>query len=108
MANKDTNILMSYFEASWQKKYSIKPNINRYKSQYGFAAMLEQYGMLESKAVVDYFFGMQRQPHKVEDLLYNYEKVKRFLELARQDDIDRKRIREETRQRVEEWRQSGN
>ncbi len=102
MATKSSHILMSFYESEYTKKYKFKPTINRFKCQYAFAAMIDQFGMDDSKAVIAYWLGMQRPPHKADDLIYNYEKWEVLMRQAREDDAERKRLREETKRRLEE------
>ncbi len=105
---KPAYILLGEFERLFKEKYKTRPNLNKYKHQHGFTAMVDQYGLDESRAITEHFFKMERPPHKIEDLLYNYEVVKEVLDRIREDEVNRAKLREETRLRVESMRKWSN
>jgi len=107
VSNAQTHALITYFLQSFSEKYSGQPrDFNRFRDQWGFKSMIEQYGMDRAKQLVDYYFATQRPGHPTNYFLYNYEKLFAIMEDKEHDAENRRKLREESQKRVEEWRDS--
>lgn len=107
VSTAQTHALITYFLQSYTEKYSGQPrDFNRFRDQWGFKSMIEQYGMDGSKEIVDYYFATRRPGHPMNYFLYNYEKLAAIMEDKKRDAEVRRKLREESQKRVEEWRGS--
>lgn len=106
--NKYANELLNLFVELYSGKYGTRPVINRFKQKWGFIDMYEDLGMARSKEVINFYFKGGRPGHTVEGLLYNYERLDQTLKDIEKDEEDRKKIRLETKKRLEEWESRGN
>lgn len=99
------NTLITYFLMRYKGKHKDDPrDFNRFRDQWGFSAMIEQYGMDRSKEIIDYYFETKRLGHPVSYLLYNYEKLHAIMVEKEEDAENRRKLRLESKKRVEEWR----
>lgn len=99
------NTLVTYFLNQFKAKYDAAPkDFNRYRDKWGFQAMIEDYGMDQSKKIIDYYFGTARPYHPTNYLLFNYEKLNNAMLEREEDEANRAKLRAESRRRVEEWR----
>ncbi len=98
--------LIDFYVKEYEKKYGVRPAMNRFKRQWHFAAMIDDYGFEEAKNIIQYFFTTCRRAPKIEDLLYNYEDLKEMRDAEILDIEHRKKVREQTRRMVEEWEQT--
>lgn len=106
VTRQQTHALITYFLQKHQEKYEREPrDFNRFRDQWGFSAMIEQYGMTKAKRIVDYYFDTRRMAHPVNYLLYNYERLNAIIVEKDADAELRKKLLEESQRRVEEWRE---
>lgn len=106
VTNAQVQTLVSYYLKLYKAKYEAAPrDFNRYRDKWGFQGMLEDYGMDVSKQIIDFYFGTRRANHPTNYLLFNYEKLNSAMLEREEDELNRKKLREESRRRVEEWRQ---
>jgi len=99
---KTVNALISLYEKLYAEKYGKKPLINRYKDKWGFQDMLKDLGPVESKEIIQYYFETHRPGHPLLQLFRNYDDmVRRKLEREK-DEVDRKKLRAETKLKVQE------
>jgi len=100
--NKQANALITLFVQQYTEHYNKAPSdFNRYKSKWGFLAMLEDLGYELSQEVIKYYFKTGRQGHGADFLFHNYEKIAGFYKERTEDEERRRILREETRKRVE-------
>lgn len=116
MATKQTlpqqaNALVTLFIDTYKAKFGMRPEkINRYRDRWGFQAMIEDLGYDRSKEVIAFYMETNRPIHDVSGLLNNYDRINTIMKDKAEDEAARQRLREESRIRVELWRQqnSGN
>lgn len=105
VTRQQTHTLITYFLTKYRARYNVDPrDFNRFRDQWGFQAMIEQYGMDRSKAVIDYYFDTPKPGHPLTYLLYNYERLHAIMVDKEKDEEKRRKLREESAKRVEEWR----
>ena len=100
--------MISHYEKGYLRKYKKKPVVNRYSARYGFDAVLTDLGTEDTKALIDYYFTCDSdKSHPLTWFFYNYDTL---LVGKRDHDKDvalRKKLREESKIRAEEWRARG-
>lgn len=99
--NKQANALISLYIQEFVGKYKRQPQINRYKSKWGFDAMVQDLTYETAQEVVKYYFRTERTGHDIAFLHNNYEKIAQFYKEKQEDEERRRVLREETRRRVE-------
>lgn len=100
---KQAYALISLFEKEFDKKYSRKPQINRFREKWGFQDMVTDLGYEYAKDTVEYYFKTGKQGHPITFLLQNYDKIAKFMDEKKQDEAKRAELRAQTAQRVKEW-----
>ena len=105
VSKQATHTLITHFLKNYRERYDSDPrDFNRFRDQWGFQAMIEQYGPAGAKKVVDYYFATRRPGHPVSYLLYNYERLNAIMVDKEKDEAERARLRAESEKRVKEWR----
>lgn len=105
VSKQQTHALITFFLGRYHDKYEAAPkDFNRFRDQWGFQAMIEDYGTPKAKAIIDYYFETYRPSHPTSYLLYNYEKLKASMDERDNDEAERAKLRAESKKRVEEWR----
>lgn len=105
VTNAQVHTLVTYFLNAFKKKYDTAPrDFNRFRDKWGFQGMIEDYGMDNAKAIIDYYLSTARNYHPTNYLLFNYEKLNSAMLERAEDEKKRKQLRAESRRRVEEWR----
>lgn len=100
---KQANALVTKYLTLYQQKIGRAPtNFNRYKHRWGFSSMIEDLGYPAAGEVIEYYFDIKRDFDPVE-LFSNYHVYWQRLEEHAADFIEREKLREETRKRVQEW-----
>lgn len=99
---KTVNALISLYEKLYKEKYDRKAAINRYKDKWGFQDMLKDLGPVESREVLEYFFGTNRPGHTLLQLFRNYDEIAKRKAEIEKDTRDREKLRAETKRRVQE------
>lgn len=98
--------LINLYSKEYEKKHGAPPaSLNRYRDKWGFHDMIEHLGYDEAKELVLFYFQTARPGHPLQWLLYNYEALAKVRRELLQDESNRQKIREQTRRRVEEWRE---
>lgn len=95
--------LLSLYEKTYNEKYGRKPSLNRHRDKWGFNDMVEDLGYERAQEVVAYYFELKYIGHPLQDLLRNYDRFSRIMKERAEDEVQRHRIREQTRKRVEEF-----
>lgn len=96
--------LVTLFVKQYTQKYGKPPSdLNRYRDRWGFQGMAEDFGKKRSEEIINYYLSSTRSSHPVGYLLYNYDKINETMLDFERDVEARRRLREETRRRVEEW-----
>lgn len=98
-----SHTLINKYVASFKAKYGYKPEMNRFKYKYGVESMIKDLGYERAQEVIEFYFRTERSHHPIDYLMYNYEKLDRFLKESDDDRLEREKIRADTKARVEEW-----
>jgi|SRR6476469_4652879 len=104
-SNQQSHALITYFMGKYRDMYNADPrDFNRHRDKWGFAAMIDQYGTPRAKQIIDYYFATKRPGHPVNYLLFNYDKLHQIMIDKAADEENRKKLIQESKKRVEEWR----
>jgi len=105
---KDCHALTRYFVEAYKVKHGREPTVNRWSARWGFDAMLQGMPSEEVKSLIDYYLTTPNERmHDIEWFFYNYHKL---IKAKHDVDVDvdhRRKLMQESKQRAEEWRQSG-
>src|SRR5215216_2898384 len=77
-------------------RFNRRPDVNRFKSKYGFQDMINDLGFERSKKVIVHYVSSNRPSITVNDLLYNYDKISAVIDQMEEDEKNRAVLREET------------
>lgn len=97
--------LISLYELLYTNRFKRKPQINRWRDQWGFLSMLEDLGYERAREVLEQFFNIKRPDKSLSALFNNYDRIDESMRLKAEDEKERARLRRETAKKVEEWRQ---
>jgi hypothetical protein len=95
--------LIDLYIVEYTARFSRKPDVNRFKSKYGFQDMVNDLGYEKSQKVVKHYVSSNRPSITINDLLYNYDKINSVIEQIEEDNARKAILRAETKARVEEW-----
>ena len=102
---KQAHALVTYFVEQYTETYGFKPVLNRYAARWGFDSILHDLSVAQTKELVDFYFSTaSANKHSLDWFLYNYDKLLVSMAAAAKDRETLARLREETKQRTEEWR----
>jgi hypothetical protein len=105
VTQQQIHALISLYLKNYKSKYGRDPlNFNRYRDKWGFQGMIEDLGVERAKEVIDWYFSARSAGHSTNYLLNNYDKINTRMREREEDEIDRQKLLEESRKRVEEWR----
>ena len=107
VTQQQIHTLVSLYLSEYKKKYQTAPlNFNRNREKWGFQSMIEDLGIDRAKEVITFYFSTGKRGHPVSYLLNQYDAINiRMIEVD-QDIENRRRLLEETRARVEQWRET--
>jgi hypothetical protein len=90
----------------YKEKYGKPPVINRYKERWAFVDVLDSLnGDIDKvKELLDYYFRIEHYRHPISWFFYNFERIDEMLTLTKKEEKRKKFIREQTAQRVEDWK----
>lgn len=94
--------LITYFMTKYEEVVGSKSNLNRNKARWGFESILMDRTPAEARALVDYFF--KHYEPDVDWFIWNYEKVVESQEQYEVNQEALKHRRNETQQRLDEWK----
>jgi hypothetical protein len=94
---------MTHFVKCYKEEFDSEPVINRNKARASIQAILMDYSLQEVKDMLEYYVSHWIDP-TLQWFCYNYEQV-----LIAQDEAEQRKAitqvrRDETKQRLEEWR----
>jgi hypothetical protein len=105
VTQQQIHALISLYLKNYKAKYGRDPlNFNRYRDKWGFQGMIEDLGVERAKEVIDWYFSARSAGHSTQYLANNYDKINLRMREREEDEINRKKLMEESRKRVEEWR----
>lgn len=99
---RKVNALMTKFIQLYEQKYGEKPKFNRHTEKWGFDYMVDDLGV-DALAALEYYFTLRRR-HSSQDFLRNYHEINEWRIDDIEDEKNRRLLAEETKQRVEEYR----
>jgi hypothetical protein len=107
--NQQAYSLISLYEKKYEQKYGSKPSINRHRDKWGFQDMVEDLGYDRAKYIVEYYFDLRYVGHPLQTLLRSYDRFDEIDRDRQNDEVNRLRLRELTKKKVEEFeREHGN
>ena len=92
--------LMNFYSKCYATKYGNEPLVNRYRERWGFQDMIESVGEKPAMAIIEYYFEIQSS-HTTRYLFNNFDALYKGLEARTLDREKRKRIMQQTRERME-------
>lgn len=105
VTNQQVHALISHYLKLYRAKYEADPrDFNRYRDKWGFQAMIEDFGAVRAKQIVEYYFETTKPRHPTNYLLFNYEQLNNAMLERAEDEKKRAELRAESKRRVEEWR----
>jgi hypothetical protein len=93
---KERFALISRYEKLHRFKYGEKPIINKNTAQWSADAILESFELHECYDILDYFFEIHPSP-SWDTFTYHADKLYKSMEDKKQDDENRRLIRERAR-----------
>lgn len=100
---QQANALITKYVKLYTAKHGVKPVMNRYREVWGFKAIIEDLGKTDAEKVIEYYLGLRKTRHDVQELLRNYDELHKN-RLADEKDIkDREKLAVETARRVKEY-----
>lgn len=103
---KDCHALTSHYIKVYTSKYGTKPVVNRNTARWGFDSILYDMTVKEAYDLVDYYLETNSSvDHSLQWFFNNYDRLLTHREDAKKDAEHRRRVRQESEQRVKEWRE---
>jgi hypothetical protein len=104
----ECHALTSYYIKEYKDRYDKAPVVNRNIAKVHFQNMLMDYTSDEIKEMIEFFFTTATTSnHKITDLFYGYDKLIEAMQQHNADVDFRKKLKEETKHRRDEWLASG-
>lgn len=97
---------ITYYEKAYIEHHGFKPVINRNTARWGFDSILRDMSPSECKALIDYYFDTGGN-HALDWFFWNYDKLIIARTSSVQETKARDKLKEESKQRVKEWRERG-
>jgi hypothetical protein len=101
---------VSYYEKKYFEVYGRAAVVNRHKARWGFDSILRGMSAKECNSLIDYYFETDKssnQLHSLEWFFFNYDKLMNARNTQEEKADERDKLREESKQRVKEWRERG-
>lgn len=95
--------LTTFFMTQYEEKFGRPAPVNRNKARWGFDSLLMDYSPSSARELIEFYLDHYEKPN-IDWFLFNYEKVDVSKQEHDQNDIITARRREETAQRLEQWR----
>lgn len=99
------HMLLSDYVSLYELQYKVKPSINRNKDTFGFKSIMHDLTYDEIVELLQYYFTLDVKGHTLKHFYNNYDKYIEYQIEAKKDAALRRELREQTKARVEEWRQ---
>jgi hypothetical protein len=94
--------LISLYETLYTEKYGKKPVVNRYREKWGMQDVIESVGFDRAKELLEYYFKTSKYGHPVQYFFMNFDNIDKTLEAQAEDIEHRRKLKELTKQMVEE------
>lgn len=102
---QQANALLTKYLSLYDRKYGKKPTINRYKEKWSMKDVIESVGYPRAQELLEYYFSTGRTGHPLQWFFYNFDRLDITLKELGSDEEKRRRLREQTKRRVEEWKE---
>src|SRR5687767_5536880 len=100
------NSMVDFFVLCYKQKYKRSPNINRYRCKYQLMDILKDFDDHYVQELLEYYFSLDGTEHSPSDFINNYTDIIDLRKQMEEDAEQRRRAREKTKQRVQEYRNS--
>lgn len=94
--------LISLYEVLYNERYGKKPVINRYREKWGMQDVIDSVGFNRAKELLEYYFKTNKNGHPISWFFMNFDNIDRVLSQRIEDDEHRKKLKQITKQMVEE------
>jgi hypothetical protein len=94
--------LISFYEMLYSERYGKKPVINRYREKWGMQDVIDSVGFNRAKELLEYYFRTNKNGHPMGWFFMNFDNIDKVLKQRIEDDENRKKLKELTKQMVEE------
>lgn len=94
--------LISLYENLYLDKYGKRPVVNRYREKWGMQDVIDSVGYDRAKELLDYYFKTNKPGHPVNWFFMNFDSMDKMLYQKAEDEINRKKLKQLTKQMVEE------
>ena len=101
-ANKEPYVLLSLYEKLYNEKYNKKPTLNRYRDKWGMLDVIDTVGLDRAKELLEYYFKTTNPGHPLTWFLNNFDNLDEMLEEKKKDRELREKLRQQTKQMIEE------
>lgn len=103
---QDCHKLITYYDKKFKERYKVAAVVNRNSARWGFDSILKGMSPQETKELIDYWFDTNtKERHPLTWFFYNYEKLMEEKARQSEDDLLRRHLREESKQRAEKWKE---
>lgn len=102
---QQAHALVTYFINSYKDKYGREPKVNRYQAKWGFTDILADNDPARVRHLIDFYFRTNAN-HTVTHLMSRYDELLVSMDAQVADEERRRKLRSQTRKRVEEYRRS--
>lgn len=94
--------LLTLYTNLYKKCYLREPSINKHRDKWAMQDVVDSVGYDRSRTLLEYYFKVKQSGHPLQWFFYNFDKLNDTLSKAEQDVARRNKLREQTRQMVEE------
>jgi predicted AAA+ superfamily ATPase len=89
-------IFLNNYTKLYEKKYNIKPNINKYKEKWAAVSIIEDYQLDQIDKALEYYFTLQKEGHPLAWFYNNVDTIISTLKEKERDERLRLERRKET------------
>ena len=98
--NQKSHALVSLFKTQYKKRYGENPKLNAYSAKYGMGDVMEDVGYERTRELIEYYFTCEAR-HSVTEFLNTYDSIDTLEQARKSDEEERRKLREETRRRIQ-------
>lgn len=100
---KTSYIVLSEYSTLYEKKYKVKPNLNKYKEKWAIASLIEDYGSDTVFKMLEYYFVLSKEGHPLVWFYNNFDQLVKANKENEQDAKNRAERRAETARLRQEY-----
>ena len=94
--------LLTFYTKLFHDRYGRKPVVNLYKEKWAMNDVIDSVGFDRAKELLEYYFKVNNPSHNLTWFFYNFDRMDEMFQKSEEDKERRARIREKTKQMVEE------